>query len=86
MRTTITLLCFAASLFAAPEPNRTLFEERCNGCHALPDPSGLSEKQWDAVLKTMQQRLREAGRPVLSENELRRIRCYLNAEAGRPCS
>lgn len=85
MRAVALLFCTIASLFAAPESDKSLFETRCIGCHALPDPLSLNEKQWNAVLKTMQQRLREAGRPVLSEEELKKIRCYLNAEAGKPC-
>lgn len=85
MRAFALFLYSAVSLFAAPESGKGLFETKCIGCHALPDPLSLNEKQWHAVLKTMQQRLREAGKPVLSEEELKKIRCYLNSEAGKPC-
>lgn len=76
------VLFLSASLSA----DKALFEVRCAGCHALPDPLSLNEKQWAAVLQTMQQRMREAGRPVLTETELKKIRCYLNTEAGKSCS
>ena len=80
------ILIFLAILFSASlSADKTLFEVRCAGCHALPDPLSLNEKQWATVLQTMQQRMREAGRTALTETELKKIRCYLNTEAGRPC-
>lgn len=85
MRAAALLFCTLASVVAAQESDKSLFETRCIGCHALPDPLSLNEKQWATVLQTMQHRMREAGKPVLTESELRKIRCYLNTEAGRTC-
>ncbi|MFO1470960.1 MAG: cytochrome c [Turneriella sp.] len=79
----LAVCLFAVSGIVA---DKALFETKCVGCHALPDPLSLNDKQWVAVLNTMQQRMREAGKPALSEEQLKKIRCYLNTEAGRPCS
>lgn len=70
---------------AAPEENRLLFEAKCAACHALPDPESLGEKQWQAVLKTMQKRMREAGRAELSADEFAKIHCYLSGDNGSAC-
>lgn len=86
MNKILLMLCIFVPLMAAAETDRALFESKCAACHALPDPLSLNEKQWATVLQTMQQRMREAGKPVLTETELKKIRCYLNTEAGRPCS
>lgn len=60
----------------------TLFREKCSACHALPDPQSLNERQWQAVLRTMQKRMAEAGKAALSEAELRAILCHLSDARG----
>ncbi len=85
MRTLFTLLALSASLSAVPDENRLLFEAKCAICHALPDPESLGEKQWQAVLKTMQKRMREAGRAELNADEFAKIHCYLSGNQGRAC-
>ncbi len=82
MKILIVFLALMASLSAVPDENRHLFETKCAACHALPDPESLGEKQWQAVLKTMQKRMREAGRAELSADEFAKIHCYLSGNQG----
>lgn len=78
------LFLFNLALSAADDA-KALFESKCATCHALPDRESLGEKQWQAVLKTMQRRLREAGKPELTADEFAKIHCYLSGSAGAAC-
>lgn len=60
---------------------RALFETKCVQCHALPDPESLNPQQWQAVLKTMQRRMREAKQVELTTEEVKRLTCFLSDNA-----
>ncbi len=74
------LVCLFCAFYLLPifaESDENLFREKCSQCHALPDKEALNGKQWKAVLKTMQKRMQEAKKPMLTENELQKIYCFL---------
>lgn len=80
----IILLASLSVAVHAQITGETLFREKCSACHALPDPQGLNGRQWQAVLRTMQRRMAEAGKATLSDAELRAILCYLSGETSCP--
>ena len=61
---------------------KSLFEGRCQMCHQLPEPGMLKPKQWKLILTTMQQRMQQAGVPLLTEDETEAILEYI-AEQSR---
>lgn len=85
MRKALLFLLACLAPILATDDAKTLFEAKCATCHALPDPESLGEKQWQAVLKTMQKRMREAGRPELTADEFAKIHCYLSGKNGSAC-
>ncbi len=85
MRKALLFLFACLAPIVATDDAKTLFEAKCVTCHALPDPGSLGEKQWQAVLKTMQKRMREAGKPELTADEFAKIHCFLSRSAGAAC-
>ncbi|HRP70113.1 MAG TPA: cytochrome c [Turneriella sp.] len=74
------LACLFLVFYCLPiwaESGETLFREKCVQCHALPDKEALNGKQWKAVLKTMQKRMQEAKKPMLTDEELQKVYCFL---------
>ncbi|MFZ5630350.1 MAG: c-type cytochrome [Spirochaetota bacterium] len=86
MRKALLFLLACLASIVATDDAKTLFEAKCVTCHALPDPGSLGEKQWQAVLKTMQKRMREAGKPELTADEFAKIHCYLTRQNSSACS
>ena len=60
---------------------KSLFEGRCQMCHQLPEPGMLKPAQWKLLLNVMQQRMQQAGVPLLTEDETERLLEYLSARA-----
>ncbi len=58
-----------------------LFIARCALCHQLPEPGMLKAAQWKLIIKTMQQRMQQAGVPQLKEGETELIMEYLTEHA-----
>jgi len=55
-----------------------IYESYCAiACHQAPNANRLNAKQWQIVLNTMQKRLKSAGMPQLTENELHQLMQYL---------
>jgi len=85
---TIFFLLFSAALHAnesAPEPvsetsaGQEIYNNYCaNACHQAPQPARLKPKQWRVVLNTMQVRMKSAGKPQLTEEQLAQILDYLS--------
>jgi mono/diheme cytochrome c family protein len=78
-----TLLCGGVTLAQAESQELTargaeLFAVRCAGiCHQTPQAARLTPRQWQVVLKTMQQRINQAGLAPLTDEEQRAILQYL---------
>ena len=62
--------------------SKSLFEGMCQMCHQLPEPGMLRPKQWRLILKTMQQRMQQAGVPQMTEDETEMVLEYI-AEQSR---
>jgi cytochrome c5 len=62
------------------ESGRTLYLERCSGCHAPVDPASIAADAWPAHLAEMRERAK------LGDDELARVERYLITIASRPAS
>jgi len=40
-----------------PAESKALLARRCGGCHAIPDPTGMSAEKWLAALERMKKRM-----------------------------
>ncbi len=85
MKTLPLLLALLVSVGHAQNEHETLFREKCSSCHALPDPQSLNEKQWQAVLRTMQKRMSEAGKTPLNDLEFKKIFCFVSQKPAAEC-
>lgn len=81
----IAAFCILVPLEAVEKElsGRALFEAKCVQCHALPDPESLNPQQWQAVLKTMQRRMREAKQVELTAEEIQKLTCFLSDKASQ---
>ena len=80
----LLLYCYGSVCVAAEqETGQVLFQSRCMLCHQLPEPAMLRPKQWQAVLGTMQQRMQQAGIPVLTPGEQAAILDYLTKQTDK---
>jgi len=50
---------FIAGAPATPndDPNQSLLVHRCSGCHATPNPAGMSGEAWQVSLERMKRRI-----------------------------
>lgn len=67
-----------------PEPQSAaaqLYIAKCGACHALPHPKRNNYQEWQHLLTLMQQRMRERGMPVLTEEEQEILSGYLQRHA-----
>lgn len=86
MKNVSLLVVLFVSAGAALHADETLFREKCSSCHALPAPQSLNGKQWQAVLRTMQKRMSEAGRPPLSDAEFKKVLCFVSENTAAGCA
>lgn len=76
--TLVFIVTTASAEDAAHQEGKQIFEQRCADiCHQTPEVGLLNAKQWRVVLNTMQKRMRAAGMPPLTQEELQQVLNYL---------
>ena len=69
-----------------PEPESEgarVVRERCNGCHRIYAPSGMTFEMWKLQVARMRDKYTQAGRPWLTPDEERVLLDYLRHYAGQ---
>jgi hypothetical protein len=56
---------------------RTIFQEHCGKCHALPDPAQYTGPRWEGILQRM------VPKAKLNETEAASVKAYLLSAAAR---
>lgn len=81
-------LATLAACAGAPTPlpeaegaDAKLYAAKCGGCHSVPHPGRHTQKEWDRVLRLMDQRTAEAGMAPLAGAERERVAAYLTRHA-----
>ncbi len=64
-------------------PNAQLYVARCGQCHAPYKPHTMTADMWRAQLPMMEDKMRQAGLPPLSDSDREQILDYLTANAGQ---
>lgn len=62
-------------------PDEMLFKERCHDCHQPPLPQDRPANAWPAIVQRMQSHRITTGLIPLTEQEVRRIKAYLQRNA-----
>jgi len=57
------------------------YVQYCGSCHGLAHPGRHRASQWPALVTAMEQRMRERGMPLPSDDERQAILGYLQAHA-----
>jgi Dihaem cytochrome c len=69
------------SLPEAGSPDEILFKQRCHDCHMPPLPRDRPAAAWPAIVQRMQSHRITTGLTPLTDEELRRIKDYLQRNA-----
>jgi Dihaem cytochrome c len=80
----ILVLSLAACSRPLPEagsPAVEVYEKRCGSCHRAFDPTSMKYALWEMVLPRMEERMRSANLPPLSDEERSTIVAYLKRNA-----
>ena len=62
-------------------PDAKLYAERCGSCHKAYSPGSLTPGMWDAMMKSMDERIRKSGLPPLTPQQYKTILDYLSRNA-----
>jgi hypothetical protein len=63
-------------------PDAHVYVARCGQCHAPYNPRTMTADMWRAQVPMMEDKMRQAGLPALSDSEREQILDYLSANAG----
>jgi Dihaem cytochrome c len=75
--------CARNALPDQASPGAELYIARCGGCHAPYNPHTMTADMWRAQVPMMEDKMRQAGLPSLSDSERSQILDYLSANAGQ---
>jgi len=59
-----------------------LYRQRCGTCHRPVSPSSMKFALWRMMLPRMEERMRQAGQPPLSNEERTTLESYLERNGG----
>ncbi|HVN63441.1 MAG TPA: hypothetical protein VMT58_02295 [Candidatus Binataceae bacterium] len=74
--------CARRPLPQADSPAAHLYVAQCGNCHVAYDPRELTAAMWETQVATMDDKIRESGRPPLSDADRKTILDYLKRNAG----
>jgi len=81
-------LAALAACAGAPTPlpeadsaDARLYAARCGACHSVPHPARHTAKEWDHVLRLMDERMAQKGLAPLAGAERERVVAYLTRHA-----
>jgi len=64
---------------------KTLFQQTCNRCHALKDPTSRNEDKWKVIVPTMIGKLnKKKGKTVIDDQQQQSITRYLVTMSAAP--
>jgi hypothetical protein len=63
-------------------PDAMLYQSRCGQCHAAYNPRAMTAAMWALQVDAMQDKMRRAGVPPLSDEQRNTILDYLTRNAG----
>ena len=74
--------CAKNALPGQTSADAQVYVARCGQCHAPYNPHTMTADMWRAQVPMMEDKMRQAGLPPLSDNERAHILDYLSANAG----
>lgn len=75
--------CAKKSLPDPAGPDAELYVARCGQCHRPYNPRTMTADMWRAQVPMMEDKMRQAGLPPLSDSDREQILDYLTANAGQ---
>jgi hypothetical protein len=75
--------CARKALPDQGSPDAQLYVARCGQCHAPYNPHTMTAAMWRAQVPMMEDKMRQASLPPLSDNDREQILDYLTANAGQ---
>jgi mono/diheme cytochrome c family protein len=75
--------CAKNALPEVTSPGAQLYASRCAQCHAPYNPHTMTADMWRAQVPMMEDKMRQAGLPPLSDSDRAQILDYLSANAGQ---
>jgi Dihaem cytochrome c len=88
IRIWLSIVGFSATACSSPLPEdgtaaAELYRARCGSCHRAVNPASMKLAVWKMVLPRMEQRMKSATEPALSDDERRVLESYLERNSAR---